>query len=399
MKRQTTPCIVGLESGNAADLLQRKSFGAEGEYDEKWVQVLIDRHPEVLPISAIEPGFWPVVSCCMELGLSSGALDNLLVTPLGNLILIECKLWRNVDARRKVIAQVIDYAKGLQRLGYKALEETIGKARKEADFKLYEFVSQSKPGTELDEPEFIDAVSRNLRRGRCLLIIAGDGITENIEEMAEYLQQHAGLHFALALVQLAVYDIPGNKQQVLVVPSIPMRTENIIRGIVQVEDARVTVTQPQVTSLPGPAKSTTLTEEEFYSRLDQNRSGTSDRLRKFINDCEDLQIRSFVRKNLTIMMSIDGNEVRPFVISPDGQVDTSYMSWFKKQELLKNFTYRLALAIPGTEVRQSPTTYMVRLPERFFNVWELLDHIPDVRAALEILHSELISKQKVCSEE
>jgi hypothetical protein len=34
-------------------------------------------------------------------------LDNLLVTPLGNVIAVECKLWRNSEARRNVISQII----------------------------------------------------------------------------------------------------------------------------------------------------------------------------------------------------------------------------------------------------------------------------------------------------
>lgn len=42
----------------------------------------------------------------MELPLRSGFLDNLLLTPTGNLVVVECKLWRNFDARRKVFAQI-----------------------------------------------------------------------------------------------------------------------------------------------------------------------------------------------------------------------------------------------------------------------------------------------------
>jgi hypothetical protein len=33
----------------------------------------------------------------------------------------------------------------------------------------------------VDESTFLDAVSRNLRRGRFLLVIVGDGVTENLE--------------------------------------------------------------------------------------------------------------------------------------------------------------------------------------------------------------------------
>ncbi|RIL08226.1 MAG: hypothetical protein DCC71_00310 [Proteobacteria bacterium] len=41
----------------------------------------------------------------MELELAGRFADNLLVNPDGNLTLVECKLWRNPEARRSVIAQ------------------------------------------------------------------------------------------------------------------------------------------------------------------------------------------------------------------------------------------------------------------------------------------------------
>jgi len=106
----------------------------------------------------------------------SGYLDNLLVTPLGDLIAVECKLWRNVEARREVVAQIIDYAKDLQTLTYDALESAIRNARSEPSFNLHASATASCDDTTdtLDEPRFVDAVSRNLRRGRCLLVILGD---------------------------------------------------------------------------------------------------------------------------------------------------------------------------------------------------------------------------------
>src|SRR5690348_11526080 len=75
-------------------------FTDSTKYDEPWLQRLVHRQPSVLPIPSIEATFWPAVPVCMELPLRSGYLDNLLMTPAGDLIVIECKLWRNVEARR-----------------------------------------------------------------------------------------------------------------------------------------------------------------------------------------------------------------------------------------------------------------------------------------------------------
>ena len=68
------------------------------------------RHPSLLPVDQIEPAFNTVVPICIELPMKSGFLDNLLVTPAGDLALVECKLWRNPEARREVVAQIIHYA-------------------------------------------------------------------------------------------------------------------------------------------------------------------------------------------------------------------------------------------------------------------------------------------------
>ena len=247
--RFATPLLTSLEGG-AARLphVNLKTSGRDG-YDEAWVQRLIEKYPSVLPIDEIEPFFTPAISVCIELPLGSGFLDNLLVTPLGNLIAVECKLWRNPEARRKVVAQIIDYAKDIQRLSYEKLQDAVRLARKEPEFLLYQHVSAAVDAVEatFDEPRFVDAVTRNLGRGRCLLIVAGDGISEDAEAMTEFLQQHAGIHFALAVVQLAVYDVPGSHQR-LVVPSIPLRTTNIVRGIVEVSDGKATVLAPPTAS-------------------------------------------------------------------------------------------------------------------------------------------------------
>ena len=58
----------------------------------------------------IEPGIGRLIPVCMELPLSVGPVDNLLVTPEGNVVMVEVKLWSNPEARRKVVAQALDYA-------------------------------------------------------------------------------------------------------------------------------------------------------------------------------------------------------------------------------------------------------------------------------------------------
>ena len=394
--RFATPMLTN-DDGSAKPL-RRLDLAAKGEdgYDEQWLQRLISDHPTLLPIDEIETAFTPAISVCTELPLASGFLDNLLVTPLGNLIAVECKLWRNPEARRKVVAQVIDYAKDLQRMTYDDLQKAIGTARKNTNFHLYNHVCASAASAigeeaepELDEPRFVDAVSRNLSRGRSLLLIAGDGVAANAEAMTEFLQQHAGLHFAIAVVQLAVYQVEGSAQRVIV-PSIPMRTTNIVRGIVEVSDGKVAVLPPPIT--PNGQKATTLTEDEFMLGLDALRAGTSAQLKQFLVSLEDLGVEYEVKKTLVVRMAVADMRPIVFVVKPDGVVETGYT--FNKKTLFRPCYEELAAALPGAILKETPASWYVASKKSDgsrLTIWDYFDHADGVRAALATLNSSMIA--------
>ena len=90
---------------------------------------------------------------------------------------------------------------------------------------------------EVDEIQFNDALTTNLRRGRFLLLIVGDGIREGVEAIAEYLQRHAGLHFSLGLVELPIYLMPNGDR--LVAPRVLARMTVITRNVVALPDGYV----------------------------------------------------------------------------------------------------------------------------------------------------------------
>lgn len=168
-----------------------KESSESNRYDEAWLQGLIMRQPNLLPVDQIEPAFANLVPICTELPTPSGYMDNLFITRAGDIAIVECKLWRNPEARREVTAQIIDYAKELSAWTYVKLQEAISRTKPLDGWNggktrsLYEVVSE---GREMDEALFIDSVSRNLRRGRFLLLIVGDGIREGVEDMTEFLQ-------------------------------------------------------------------------------------------------------------------------------------------------------------------------------------------------------------------
>ena len=173
---------------------------------EAFIRDLVHQHPVCLPITEIDAMFSGTVSICTELNTPAGPIDVFMVTPSGLPVLVECKLWRNPEARREVVSQILDYGKELSRWSSADLQREVSNRLKREGNPLLDMVRAVDPA--VDEQRFHDALTANLRRGRFLLLIVGDGIREGVEAIAEYLRVHAGLHFSLGLVELPIYITP-----------------------------------------------------------------------------------------------------------------------------------------------------------------------------------------------
>ena len=224
MRQHATPLLIDADGTRAALPI------ASADMSEAAIQALIHAHPACLPIAEIDPMFANPVAICTELNTPAGPIDNLLVTPSGLPILVECKLWRNPQARREVVGQILDYAKELSRWSSSDLQREASRRLKHEGNALLDLVRAA--GHDVDEIAFNDALTLNLRRGRFLLLIVGDGIREGVEAIAEYLQAHAGLHFTLGLVELPIYAMPDGGK--MLAPRVLARTALITREVVAV---------------------------------------------------------------------------------------------------------------------------------------------------------------------
>ena len=193
--------------------------------DEATLQQLVFNHPECLPISDIDEAYNPVISVCMELNTPVGPLDILMVSPNGGITIVETKLWRNPEARRKVVAQILDYAQELSRWSYEDLQREINRRLGTKGNTLYTLLSDKAPHDLLPESDFVDSVSRNLAQGRLLLLIAGDGMREGVQNIAEFLNQATHLNFTMAMVELSLYQAPD--LGTLIVPKTLAKTTEI----------------------------------------------------------------------------------------------------------------------------------------------------------------------------
>ena len=223
---------VDTENGAAPEVLRRVSLyagpSADG-VDEATLQDLLFRFPQTLPIATIDPAYAPAIPICRELALPAGYADALYVNHLGRLTLAEFKLWRNPQARREVIGQILDYAKDLASWGYEDLQRQVSLALGQSGNALYDLVRQQSP--DLNEAEFVDNVTRHLRRGEFLLLIIGDGIQEGAANIVDFVQRYSGLHFNLAMVEAALYRDAANS--LIVQPRVLARTEIVQRFVVE----------------------------------------------------------------------------------------------------------------------------------------------------------------------
>ena len=346
------------------------SQGSGVKYDEFWLQKLIYKHPASLPIAELEPGIGQLIPVGMELPTSSGFIDNLFATPEGNLIVVECKLYRNPEARRKVLAQIIDYAQSMSKWSCEeldhAIQRSVGIDKKPINRTLIDIVRAAIDDADaFNEAAFSDAVCRNLRLGRMLLLVVGDGIREDAESLSEYLQQHAGFHFTLGLVEAAIYKLPNN--DLLFQPRVLARTLNIVRGVVTTEGGAIAA-QASATRVQNNARALTLTEETFLESLKQSSPATADALTRFLalDRMKDLQLFPEVAtKSMSVKwVSAAGRAYNLSGVDLQGLLKTYSVTWrpnsIGRVDLGHNYLENLSRLVEG-EVRKTkdPTQWYV----------------------------------------
>jgi hypothetical protein len=259
-----TPVVIRNDVVSAA---KRVELAAK-RFDERWLQERLFSHPTLIPFEELEPAFKGSVAVAMEVGVRSGLIDLLYVNADGLLTIAETKLWRNPEARRAVVSQLIDYAAELAKLDYGSLCDAIRAASDGDGDPLLD--SLSRAGKEVDPTRFHDAVSRNLRLGRFLLLAIGDGIHEGVASMSDFLQGQPHLGFSLRLVEMAVFEFDGELSGTLLIqPRVVARTQEVTRAVIRFEgQGRMEVTTPP----PPPAGAASagrasITEAEYFRRL------------------------------------------------------------------------------------------------------------------------------------
>jgi len=196
--------------------------------DEAWLRDVLQAHPSLIPVGDIDPAFGPLLPVCTELRTGVGSIDNVFINPDGRLTLVECKLWRNPEARRKLIAQVLDYAAAIAKWSYSDLQRQVNSRTGGDGNYLFKLAKVERPS--LEEHHFVDSTAMALRQGRFLLLLAGDGIREDVEAIGELINRNAAAGFSFGMFEVALYR--GPDETLMVHPRVIARTQLIKRTVV-----------------------------------------------------------------------------------------------------------------------------------------------------------------------
>lgn len=286
--------------------LKRVSYTGQdgGRFDEAWLQELLFQDPELLPVSEVEPVFDGLIPLCRELRTGVGPLDLLFINEHGLLTIVECKLWRNPEARRSVVGQILDYAQEIHRYDYDELNRRVKQARKDSKG-LFEIVADQ--SGEIHEAGFVDEVSRNLRLGRFLLLVVGDGIREDVENISRYLQDHATLNFCFGLVEQAIYSL--GEEGYFVQPRLLTKTVEIERAVVRIEGTRSFVDVVIPEAEPGEtnrkARRFTISEQVFFEELAEAFPSEAPLLQSLLRELEEIGIGTEGGQNSLILKTVN----------------------------------------------------------------------------------------------
>lgn len=291
-RRDCSPAIV---TGDGTLIPLERIPLRETQIKEHLPQELIRRNPNLLPVAELEPTFAPLITIGWEVGASpAGSIDVLCINPGGRLTIAETKLWRNPQALRDVVSQVIDYASQVSRWSYEDLEQRVVAYNQQfrgSPMGLFQTVVHETGDHGLDEAHFVDRVTTHLRRGRMLLAVAGDGIQERLEDITKYLQVTPSLHFRLMLVEMQFYQLPGEEDRKLVIPQLVLRSKEVERAVVGVRpaDASMVVVEPpqQLGDLASTPQRARLEVQDVLGALNEQE-------RQFVEslmaDVEDLKV-------------------------------------------------------------------------------------------------------------
>lgn len=370
-------CTPHLVSTSGATPLERVVFD-DRLIREGWFQDLLFRNPSLIPIDEIEEVFGPLVPVARELPTDAGPVDLVYVNPRGYITLVETKLFRNPEARREVVAQILDYASAMSGWTYQdfcyavRLKRRIDDRRPTGPSTPIEgdddpILPLVRDHPDFDEARFIDSVTKNLAKGRFLLLVAGDGIQHGVEQLADTLAAVPALGFSFALLEIALFKTGLADKAMVAQPRVLARTREIVRAVVELRPPLapkdVTVKLPEVVYGDDGGKRRRLTEEAMFETISESQGeAVVEQFRGFLGECEKIGLESDAKGTSLSLIWYEPNTGRRFsfasVYAEGGVVDLRFVLHnYRKSgidpKIGMEYVKAVAALVPSAKVREN----------------------------------------------
>lgn len=201
---------------------ETRVLASESPKYEEILKRNISEIPRLIPLDMVTDEDVIHITIGEEWRAGGGRADVVLLGSDAVITVVETKLKRNPEARREVIAQVLEY-------GAYLTEWTIAEITQRAsDFFQSETAAPELRGKLLaealrplfDEDEdlesFKNRVEQNLRQGKIRLVIAVDGFGEQAKKIVTFINSYSS--FEIYLLEISAYQEDGGRQ--IFVPSL-----------------------------------------------------------------------------------------------------------------------------------------------------------------------------------
>lgn len=304
---RTSRNAVFVGSDHRAEHLQRIPL-MQKTYDESWIQRLIEKNPSLLQSEEIGSDFSDLICIGREVKVgegSSGYIDNLYVSATGHVVVVETKLFRNQESRRTVIAQIIDYAKDVQKWTLDDLDRISADYtyhRRGQAFRVFDLMLEAGYLTVEDSARFTDSVNRSLENADILLLIVGDGIRSGVQKLADFISSYTSGSFRIALLELELYEHNGGT---IVIPNVLTKTTVLERQVFSNKTASLPENGAKQSCPQAPVPS----RDEFIKVFAANGGYDVEKVSSFISSLADLP---------GVSVTVHPTELQIRILLPDG---------------------------------------------------------------------------------
>lgn len=357
-------------------------------YAEAALRDTLHASPTLLPLTQMDPRHAGsrLYSLCTEFPLrpeaagSPESLDNLLITDEGHPILVECKLRRNSEARRKVVAQLLGYARAMHGMSVREFTDKVarrtGKRLNLPAHALLPDGAAPRPG------RFEAQLAHALRHGDFDTVILTDEYHEEAEALATYLRRFPGLGARMHVVEARLFALGGG---ILFVPSLVATIDREVVGTIRVEHGAILNVEGPLPESAGPGTRNPLTRDGFDTALRDQRPTLPALWAEMRSGLEPLGVQAVLQRAEILRYVHDGHVHGIVEVHTDGAMRFGYAVWKQPPDMDPAVPLRFVsdmASLVGGEARTSGNATNIWIDDRVVRLSDFEGRVPEMIACV-----------------